>query len=120
MQIVGDDFATHGRGGRERPCPQGGRKAILQWVAEALSVGEEASGSPLAALIPERKADGLIWLNYRGCAVSAMAISGGLAGRPKPQVSVLPVEVDQVGFGDEALLTRLEAFREQLLAAKVV
>lgn len=119
MQIAGDDFASHGRGGKGKPCPKGGRKAILRWVADTLSVGADGPDSPLAALIADREADGLIWLNYRGCAVSAMAISGGVGQRPRKQVSVLAVEVDQVGYGNEALLTRLEAFREQLLASRV-
>ena len=126
FQIVGEDLRAHGNGGGgQRKLRRGGRCAILEWTAEALDFGlrmadcglagpENDAESALLGLMAGRRADGVIRLHYRGCAVNAME-----AARLQPRlaergVAVLAIEIEQVPAASEALRTRLEAFREQL------
>jgi len=106
LRIVGEDFHVHGPQAFRRPAPHGGRRDILHWAAQGLV----DAASPL----PPAEAEGTLWLHYRGCAASAMES----ATRRAESGPALVVELEQTSPVPEALRTRLEAFREQLLARR--
>jgi benzoyl-CoA reductase/2-hydroxyglutaryl-CoA dehydratase subunit BcrC/BadD/HgdB len=120
MQIVGEEFGAHGDRLAHTARPHGGRRAILRWVAEKLAVDEpqqDNGENSLMSLLDQRNANGVVRIQYRGCAVTAMgtlALQRKLAARGTP---LLPLEIEQLPLATEALRTRLEAFRERLLEA---
>lgn len=130
FQIVGEDFSAHGNSRKGGKPPRGGRSSIFKWVAETLTTSDGRTGllpvtnhgladelvSPLLAQMTERRADGMIRLHYRGCAVNAMEAANGKSGLADRDVAVLALEVEQMPPAIEALRTRLEAFCEQLLS----
>lgn len=111
FQIVGEDFGGHGSSRRSTAPPRGGRRAILNWLAGTLKARHLANLSYGA-----RGAHGVIRLHYRGCAVDAMQAARRKSLEADRDLAVLTIEIDPPSFTTEALRTRLEAFREQLLS----
>ena len=118
LDIVGDDFTFHGDGRWIQSPPRGGRRAILDGLADAL-VCDGAGDLPMKR--GQRQAnslscDGIIRLHYRGCAVGAMELTWLSPAFSDRGEKVLEIEVEQIGAAPEATRTRLEAFRERLTA----
>lgn len=107
LQIVGEGFSLHPRASCGENAPSG-RRAILRWAASAV-VGKAAhEGLRSNGRTPF---DGVIWVQYRGCAVGAMEAATRMDGR----TPTLIAEIEHPSPIAESLRTRLEAFRERLM-----
>jgi benzoyl-CoA reductase/2-hydroxyglutaryl-CoA dehydratase subunit BcrC/BadD/HgdB len=114
LRIVSDDFAFHTHRRATPPPQRGGKRALVRWLADELAVGAAPPGgrSPetIAALVGQREARGIVWIVYRGCAVSAMEA----LPLERSNIPVLTVELDRISPVPEGLRTRLEAFADRL------
>jgi len=126
FQIVGEDSRAHRGSANRTTLPRGGRRALLEWAAETLAIGEEETDVRMVRAASDggpdtsRRADAVLRIHYRGCAVSAMEETRNRSRPAAQDLPILTIEIEQPSFASEALRTRLEAFREQLSAAQAM